>query len=148
MRWTLLPLIAVPLMAGCNLVPDYNASALTSLRPAAFCDARLPFFGHYTVLQGWGATPEFIPANGSIFMRNDGGWCTIRHEFVFNDRVLTYPMSVMQPPVHGEIVLGAVGGELWLAYRPASGFSGSDFFQVRLHSPVPEEIPVHVAVQP
>jgi len=149
LRWLLLLFgPAIPLLGGCDLVPDYNAPALATLHPAALCNARLPYFGHYAYPQSHGATLEFVPASGSIVMSNDGGWCAIRHEFVYNDRVRTFPMSVMQSPAHGRVVLGAIGGKLWLAYQPVPGFIGPDFFRVRLYSGTLEEVPVHVTVQP
>lgn len=145
----LIPLaLAVPLAAGCNPIPDYDAQALTTLRPAAVCDPRLPYFGYYSYADDPRPFFNYIPADGSIAMRNDGGWCTIRHEYVYAYRVRTFPMTLTQPPAHGQVVLGAVGGELWLAYRPEPGFIGPDFFRARLHAAIPQDIPVRVTVQP
>jgi hypothetical protein len=61
---------------------------------------------------------------------------------------MTAEMTVLEPPRHGAVVLGALGGKLRLAYQPMQGFVGADQFAVRLHAPVPETIPVRVAVQP
>ena len=54
----------------------------------------------------------------------------------------------IQPPQHGNVVLGAIGGELRVAYQPIPGYVGPDFFRVRLAAPTPEEIPVRVTVDP
>ena len=136
------------LVSGCQQTPDSNAQALASLRPVADCQSALPFFGHVRYpgdpLRGW----QFIPAEGSIQMRNDGGWCSIRHQFNFNGAISTPEMTMLDPPSHGEVVLGALEGRIRLAYQPKPGFIGTDQFRVRLHSPIPEEIPVRVVVIP
>lgn len=136
------------LVSGCAQTPDHNAQALTALRPAAECQSALPFFGHVRFpgdpMRAW----QFIPAEGSIQMRNDGGWCSIRHQFNFNGALSTPEMTMLDPPAHGQVVLGALEGRIRLAYQPAPGFSGTDQFRVRLHSPIPEEIPVGVVVRP
>ena len=136
------------LVSGCEQTPDHNAQALTALRPAADCQTALPFFGHVRypgdALRGW----QFIPAEGSILMRNDGGWCSIGHQFNFNGALLTPEMTMLHPPAHGQVVFGATDGRLRLAYQPAPGFSGTDQFRVRLASPIPEDIPVSVVVRP
>ncbi len=140
--------VLVELVGGCAQTPDRNAPALVALRPAADCQSALPFFGHVRYpddsIRGW----QFIPADGSIQMRNDGGWCSIRHQFNFNGALSTPEMTVLAPPTHGQVVLGALEGQLRLAYQPKPGFSGTDQFLVRLHSPIPEEIPVGVIVRP
>ena len=139
------------LISGCALADpdaDWNAAALSQLRPAQSCAASLPFFGHYYHAGEHNAGSFFQPADGRIALRNDGGWCAIRHRFAWQGLVMAPPMTVLQPPRHGEVVLGALAGDLRLAYRPNPGYAGSDQFVVRLQSPIPETIPVQVAVQP
>lgn len=141
--------LACVLAAGCTpLTPDRNAAVLTSLRPAQACIATLPFFGHYKHIGERNDRGMYMPPDGRITMRNDGGWCTIRHAYTFNNVVQTPPMTLIDPPQQGRVELGSVGGELWLAYQPLPGFVGPDKFQVRLAAPVPETIPVTVTVQP
>ncbi len=136
------------LVSGCEQTPDRNAQALVALRPAAECQSALPFFGHVRYPGDSLKSGQFIPAEGSIQMRNDGGWCSIRHQFNFNGALSTPEMTMLDPPAHGQVVLGATEGRLRLAYQPAPGFSGTDQFRVRLASPIPEEIPVSVVVRP
>ena len=148
LRWIALGAAGM-LAAGCqSQTPDYNAAALAGLRPAQYCEASLPFFGHYRMIGAREAGVMFQPADGRIILRNDGGWCTIRHTFAYEGLVLTAPMTLTVSPQHGNVVLGASGGQLRLAYQPAAGYVGPDFFEARLASPVPETIPVHVVVQP
>jgi hypothetical protein len=139
------------LTAGCassNPDADWNVEALSQLRPAQACSASLPFFGHYYHAGERNAGSFFQPADGRIALRNDGGWCAIRHRFAWLGLVMAPRMTLEVPPRHGEVVLGALDGDLRLAYRPHPGYAGPDEFVVRLHSPIPETIPVRVIVQP
>jgi hypothetical protein len=150
MTYRLISLGAIAIaVAGCQpQTPDRNAAALVNLQPAQYCDATLPFFGHYRHIGRRNSGPLFQPADGRITMRNDGGWCSIQHKFAYEGLVLTAPMTLTVPPRHGEVVLGSLQEELRLAYRPAPGYAGPDAFEARLDSPVPETIPVRVTVQP
>ena len=50
LRWIALGAAGM-LAAGCqSQTPDYNAAALAGLRPAQYCEASLPFFGHYRMI--------------------------------------------------------------------------------------------------
>jgi len=139
------------LTSGCalrNPDADWNVETLSQLRPAQSCAASLPFFGHYYHAGERNAGPFFQPADGRIALRDDGGWCAIRHRFAWQGLVMAPRMTLEAPPRHGEVVLGALGGDLRLAYRPNLGYAGPDEFVVWLHSPIPETIPVRVTVQP
>jgi hypothetical protein len=57
-------------------------------------------------------------------------------------------MRVETPPRAGEVIVGAVGMVMQIAYRPRPGFAGSDGFQVYIGGSEPEMIPVRVLVSP
>ena len=83
----LFAMAAVLPMAACQIDrgPGQNESALLALTPSRACVSDLPFFGHYQLLDGGdGLGVIYAPAQGSISMSNDGGWCAIRHAHYFN----------------------------------------------------------------
>jgi hypothetical protein len=144
------PVLAVGavLLAGCAVQQpqDWNVAALSSLRPAQSCQASLPFFGHWHYIGEEAVPPGYMPPDGRIRMDNDGGWCTLSNRFTWEYIPMTPLMTMAQPPQHGDVVLGATGGSLRIAYRPAPGYAGPDSFQVHLDAPSPETIPVQVVV--
>lgn len=77
----------------------------------------------------------------SITMSNDGGWCWIHIRIAVAG--LGYkagPVTVSQPPAHGELVSGAVGdpkeGYVRVAYRPTPSYTGSNSFTVGMSGKV------------
>lgn len=135
------------LLAGCETVPPQTPAAeLTSLKTAADCSSALPTFGRFLYPGQSPRDAEYIPPNGSMVLRNDGGWCVIRNVSTFNGSVGVPDMGLETPPQHGEVKLGHVGSTLWIAYRPLPGFSGGDSFVVRQLSPQPWDVPVRVIV--
>jgi hypothetical protein len=153
-RWLRAPAptlgFATVLLAGCapQQPQDWNVAALSTLRPAQSCEASLPFFGRWHYIGEKKVPPGYMPPDGRIRMRNDGGWCTLSNQFTWEYIPMTPPMTVAQPPQHGEVVLGATGGALRIAYRPRPGYVGPDGFLVHLDAPSPETIPVRVTVAP
>ncbi|MBN8874826.1 MAG: hypothetical protein J0H67_18465 [Rhodospirillales bacterium] len=141
----LLPLLAV---AACSQQPGpgQNVAALTTLPAARVCDASLPPFGF--VVYARDDAPWDAPPNGRIAMANDGAWCQIRFEHAWINMLIQAPLTVEQPPAHGEVLVGSIGYSLRIAYRPVPGFVGQDHFVVRLHGPDPWDIPVAVTVSP
>ena len=140
-------LAVAALLAGCETVPpETPAAELTSLKPAMECSSALPTFGRFYYPGENPRFAEYIPPNGRMVLRNDGGWCAIRQVSSFNGSVDVPAMGLETPLQHGEVKLGHVGSVLWIAYRPAPGFSGGDFFVVRQLSPQPWDVPVRVIV--
>ena len=118
-----------------------------ALQPAHTCTASLPLFGRFP--GGPGATFDtYIPPQGRIAMANEGGWCVISftHSFRGRPQEILAPLRVLQPPAHGEVVVGATGGAMRIAYRPAPGYVGPDRFTVRMAAPETWDIPVQVTV--
>ena len=144
------PAMAIALitsLAGCETAPPQTPAAeLTALRPAAECSAVLPTFGRFYYPGQNSRFTEYVPPDGRMVLRNDGGWCTIRHVFYFNTLIDVSEMGLETPPAHGEVKLGHVGSVLWIAYRPQPGFTGGDSFVVRQLSPQPWDVPVRVIV--
>lgn len=142
-----LVLISTAFLAGCASLqrPEQNAAALAALPVAAYCDAKLPFFGYYRYDQD---TPElYIGPDASIGVVNDGGWCAIRYQVTMpNGSLTTSEAIVTHPPAHGSTMVGTLDGKLRIAYRPAPGFTGEDTFSVYLTGPIPYKIPVAVRV--
>lgn len=141
----LLPLLAV---TACSQQPGpgQNVAVLSSLPEARVCQPNLPPFGYVQYARD--EFPWDAPPNGSIAMANDGAWCQIRFHHAWINLLVQGPLSVEQPPAHGEVIVGSIGYSLRIAYRPAPGFAGSDHFVVRLHGPDPWDIPVAVTVAP
>lgn len=138
---------AALLLAGCETVaPETPATELTSLRPATECSSVLPPFGRFLYPGQNRRSAEYIPPDGRIVLRNDGGWCAIRYASSFNGTLDVPAIGVETPPQNGEVKLGHVGTTLWIAYRPRPGFSGGDSFVVRQLSPQPWDVPVRVIV--
>ncbi len=148
MRVRLIIPLLLPMLAGCAALraPEQNAAELAALRPAADCDATLPFFGHYRPIGE--RIPMYAEPDGRISMRNDGGWCAIRYQVILNYFPTTGQGHVLQPPAHGRAIVGTLNGLLHIAYRPEPGYSGGDFFTVRMTNPEPDTIPVRVTVRP
>ncbi len=144
------PAMAIALilsLAGCETAPPQTPAAeLTALRPAAECSAVLPPFGRYYYPGENPRFAEYIPPDGRIVQRNDGGWCVIRYTSSFNASVDVPALGLETPPQHGEVKLGHIGPVLWIAYRPQPGYSGGDSFVVRQISPQPWDVPVRVIV--
>ena len=145
----LFTMAAVLPMAACQIDrgPGQNESALLALTPSRACVSDLPFFGHYQLLDGGdGLGVIYAPAQGSISMSNDGGWCAIRHAYYFNTSLIAPELRVSVAPTHGEVLVGSVGRMLRIAYRPTRGYVGPDGFELRMGGPDPFTIPVRVAV--
>jgi hypothetical protein len=139
-------MVGAGLMAGaCQPPPqpDQNRAELEGLRPAHDCSATLPTFGRFP---GGPREVIYIPPNGSISMANDGGWCWIQTEAIWERQLYTAPLQVTQPPTHGSVVVGSFGGQFRIAYQPAPRYLGSDAFHVELGGPTPWDIPVRVSV--
>jgi hypothetical protein len=137
-------------VAGCSLPPPPQQSTemeLVALPTAKQCEASLPTFGRF-FYPGDVSGGTYLPPEGNIQMSNDSGWCQLKNTFVFREVVTTGTMSLVTPPIHGEVRTGTVGQELRIAYRPSPGFTGSDGFVVHLATPQPWDIPVHVVVVP
>jgi hypothetical protein len=124
--------------------PEQNRAALEGLRPAHDCSATLPTFGRFPAGR---REVVYIPPDGSISLGNDGGWCWIQTEAVWERQLYTAPLEVTQPPAHGSAVVGSYGGKFRIAYRPAPGYAGPDAFHVALGGPTPWDIPVRVLVR-
>ena len=134
-------------LAGCASLapPERNAAQLAALKPAATCDARLPFFGYYRYTRD--EMLQFAEPDARIAIGNDGGWCSIQYQAQMPNGAFTVAdASVTIPPGHGEAMVGTLSGLLRIAYRPAPGFTGQDVFTVNLHGPLPYTVPVRVTV--
>ena len=143
----LAPGLALLLSACATLQPvEQNAAELAALPQAKTCEATLPFFGQYRPIGE--RLPMYAEPNGAIRMRNDGGWCVIRHPLVNNYTPAVGTAHVAQPPAHGQVIVGSLNRLFTIAYRPEPGFVGSDPFKVRLTNPFGETIPVAVTVLP
>ena len=105
-------------------------SEMAGLRKAAVCTAALPPFGYIN--------DSFYPANGTMQMGNDGGWCWVDMVFTFTgsydrneDSVPTVAqVKLLTSPAHGEAKIATFGDTVRYAYRPTAGFSGADRFVV------------------
>ncbi len=144
-RLALLMLAVAPL-AGCEkpLGAGQDAAALQALPTSRACVADLPPFGRWKYPGERFTT--YSPADGSMIVGGDGGWCQIKFDFAWGDLPLQAPLRVTHPPEHGEVMVGSVGLSLRIAYKPAQGFAGADSFTVHLAAPDPWDIPVHVTV--
>ncbi len=140
-------LLAIPLVSCAGLkAPEQNAADLAALPAAGMCESSLPFFGHY--LGPGERLPQYAAPDGRITMRNDGGWCWIRHQLVLNNTPTVGTFTLLQPPAHGQVVVGTLDGLARIAYRPEPGFFGNDDFTVRVTNPMRDVIPVRVIVRP
>jgi hypothetical protein len=133
-------------LASCNMGPQPGTSAanVEALPMARDCAASLPTFGRFY----YPGNPlgTYMPPNGSIRTSNDGGWCWTKYVFYWGQQPIVPGMRVSVPPQHGEVRTGAIGTELRFAYRPVPGFTGEDYFEIRLTSPDPWDVPVRVTV--
>ncbi len=133
-------------LGGCAAPVAQNAALLTTLTPARPCTASLPVFGRFP----GGPDPTFdtvLMPHGRIRTANDGGWCAIRFTFAVRGQIpVIAPLSVARPPAHGQVVVGSVGQQMRIAYKPAPGFAGADRFAVWMGGPEPWRIPVRVTV--
>jgi hypothetical protein len=133
-------------LVGCEppIGPGQNAAALAALNTSRACVAALPPFGYFHYP---GDRLEFYAAPaGTILMGDDGGWCQIRFRHFWGDRPIQAPLAVTTPPAHGDTLVGSIGVDLRIGYRPAPGFAGEDAFVVHLTAPQPFDIPVRVTV--
>lgn len=86
-------------LAGCaSLAPaEQNAAQLAALKPAAACDARLPFFGYYRYARD--EMQQYVAPDARISMGNDGGWCVISYQAQMpNGSPTVADASVTTPP--------------------------------------------------
>jgi hypothetical protein len=116
-----------------------DAPSSATLPKAAGCSASLPPFG--------GRGFYYRAPNGTIHMRNDGGWCwlTISENFGVSHVMPSHRM--VTAPSHGTVQVGPAGGILRIAYQPATGFTGHDFFSVEVAGfGERATVPVHVTV--
>ena len=141
----LIPILALPSCANMTM-PEQNAAELAALPAASACEASLPFFGHF--INAGERIPMYAEPDGRITMRNDGGWCSIRHQLVLNNTAVIGTFNLLQPPAHGQVVVGTLQGLARIAYRPEPGFVGNDEFSVRVTNPMRDTIPVRVSVRP
>jgi hypothetical protein len=138
--------VGIGLIAGaCQAppAPDQNRAELEGLRPAHECSASLPTFGRFP---GGRREVTYIPPDGSIQMANDGGWCWIQTQAIWERQLYTAEIHLTEPPANGTAVVGSVDGQMRIAYRPAPNYVGPDAFHVALGGPTPWDIPVRVAV--
>jgi len=135
---------ACALTASCQQPPPQNAAQLAALHAAGTCDANLPVFGWFS---GGGRFMQwYLAPHGSIIMDNDGGWCSIRYDAYYGTVPITPEMRVVEPPQHGDVVVGSLAKVLRIAYRPTPGYVGQDAFKVHISGPTPDNIPVNVVV--
>jgi hypothetical protein len=127
--------VVAPPSEGGKAVPSIPMSGL---QPAASCDVSLPWFGHQDT--GY-AAPQ-----GTMAM-TDGGWCVLQFVQVFRELYIVPKISVVAAPSHGEVRAEQMPGRLGVAYRPASGFVGTDHFEVRTDGPIAHTIPIDVTVR-
>jgi hypothetical protein len=110
------------------------------LPPAQACQADLPTFGH--LYGGDWAAPR-----GSFSMSNDGGWCWVQFRQTFLRDIIAPDVRVIRPPLHGEAEVLRMADRVSVAYRPTTGFIGTDHFEIRTNGPIPHTIPFEVTVR-
>jgi hypothetical protein len=139
-------LVALLVLSGCEkpLGPGQDAAALAALPTSRACVPDLPPFGRWKYPGERFTT--YSPAGGTMIVGDDGGWCQIQFDFAWGDQPLQAPLRVIQPPEHGQVMVGSVGLSLRIAYKPAPDFAGADSFTVHLTAPDPWDIPVHITV--
>jgi hypothetical protein len=111
-----------------------------NLRPAQSCQVYLPTFGH--LFGGDWAAPH-----GSFTMTNDGGWCWVQFGQTFRSLRIVPDVRVVELPAHGEVTALRMADRVSVAYRPVTGFAGTDHFEVRTDGPIPHNIPFDVVVR-
>jgi hypothetical protein len=127
------------LLATDHAVAQTDAPSSATLPKAAGCSARLPPFG------GRGA--NYRAPNGTIRMRNDGGWCWLTISENFGVRQVMPSHRMVTAPSHGSVQVGPADGILRIAYQPAAGFAGHDYFSVEVSGfGERETVPVHVTI--
>ncbi len=119
-----------------HLVPSVP---MRDLPVAQVCAVALPWFGH--------DRGQYMPPHGTIALSNDGGWCWMQFAQDFRHVPFVPDIRVATPPAHGEVVVERMTDRVAVAYRPASGFVGTDHFSVRTNGPLPHTIPIDVTVK-
>jgi hypothetical protein len=129
-RCTFIALVAFAALPAAGAMAQQNAPTVSGLQRANNCGGaigRFGFFGNPT------------PAQGTITMANDGGWCWIQFSFVAGNMYVVPDITTTRSPRHGTLVSGGLdtgsGKRVRLAYKPAAGFAGTDNFAVHIQGP-------------
>jgi len=130
------PQAVAPQPAALQAGPSSEAAALPQ---AAGCTASLPPFG--------GRGFYYEAPRGTISLSNDGGWCWLTVSYHRDSDTVVPSGQLGTPPNHGSVQIGPADGVLRVAYQPAPGFAGRDFFRVLVSGPGEQNtIPVYVTV--
>ena len=153
-RHSALACCLIALLAGCKadtqagppqsvapqpVAQQTGSSSEASLPQAAGCTASLPPFG--------GRGFYYEAPRGTISLSNDGGWCWLTVSYHRDSDTVVPSGQLGTPPNHGSVQIGPADGVLRVAYQPAPGFAGHDFFRVLVSGPGEQNtIPVYVTV--
>jgi hypothetical protein len=74
------------------------------------------------------ATAGRMLGTTDITMSNDGGWCWMDLSATQGSLQYLPTYRVSKAPVHGQVVMGAVGMKARIAFKPEAGFAGSDTY--------------------
>ena len=80
-----------------------------------------------------------------LLASSSGGWCWFDVSATFGSVRYVATYSVTRAPTHGEVLMGEVNQKARIAYKPVSGFTGSDSF-VLVNKITHSEMPVAVTV--
>ena len=131
--------VAPQTVASQSVAPDTGPSSGSALQQAAGCEASLPPFG--------GRGFYYRAPRGTLSLSNDGGWCWLTVSYHTGSDTVVPSGQLGTPPSHGSVQIGPADGLLRVAYQPAPGFVGHDFFRVAVNGPGEHNtIPVYVTV--